>query len=96
MNKLLLFALIIAFVGSVDIQQRPPKIVLTEEQKEAIKNIQVLIKELSEKLAAGGEVDTIIRWLKIVGCAVGPVACEIAFPEFAWACAIAFGIVCGL
>ena len=96
MNKLLLFALIIAFVGSVDIQQRPPKIVLTEEQKEAIKNIQVLIKELSEKLAAGGEVDTIIAWIKNVGCAVGPVACSAVFPAFAWACAIAFGIVCGL
>ena len=48
-----------------------------------------------EKLAAGA-VDDIINWLKVVGCAVGPVACEIAFPEFAWACAIAFGIVCGM
>ena len=38
----------------------------------------------------------VIRWIKIVGCAVGPVACEIAFPEFAWACAIGFGIVCAM
>ena len=96
MNKFLLFALIIAFVGAVDIQERPPKIELTEQQKEAIKQIQVLVKDLAEKLAAGWQVDEVCRWIKTVGCAVGPVACEIAFPEFAWACAIGFGIICGL
>ena len=63
--------------------------------KKKKKLIRDAINELVEKLASG-EVDEVIRWIKIVGCAVGPVACEIAFPEFAWACAIGFGIVCGM
>ena len=59
------------------------------------KLVRDALNELAEKLAAGA-LEDVLDWIKNVGCAVGPVACEIAFPEFAWACAIGFGILCGL
>ena len=92
MRKFLLCLVLIALVASTEIIKRPPSQLTDEEKKKLIRDA---INELVEKLASG-EVDEVIRWIKIVGCAVGPVACEIAFPEFAWACAIGFGIVCGM
>ena len=92
MRKFLLCLILIALVASTEIIKRPPSQLTDDEKKKLIRDA---INELVEKLAAGA-VDEVIRWIKIVGCAVGPVACEIAFPEFAWACAIGFGILCGL
>jgi hypothetical protein len=92
MRKFLLCLILIALVSSIEIIKRPPSQLTDEEKKKLIRDA---VNELVEKLASG-EVDEVIRWIKIVGCAVGPVACEIAFPEFAWACAIGFGIVCAM
>ena len=90
MRKFLLCLVLIALVASTEITKRPP---LTDEEKRKL--IRDALNEFAEKLAAG-PVEDVLGWIKTVGCAVGPVACEIAFPEFAWACAIGFGILCGL
>ena len=90
MRKFLLCLVLIALVAGTEITKRPP---LTDEEKKKL--VRDALNELAEKLAAGA-LEDVLDWIKNVGCAVGPVACEIAFPEFAWACAIGFGILCGL
>ena len=90
MRKFLLCLVLIALVASTEITKRPT---LTDEEKKKL--VRDALNELAEKLAAGA-LEDVLEWIKNVGCAVGPVACEIAFPEFAWACAIGFGILCGL
>lgn len=91
MRKFILCLILIALVGSNEITKRP-KYELTEEQKK-------VLKAAVDKLAhqwADGELDQILEWIRIVGCAVGPYACEIAFPEFAPLCTIGFELLCML
>ena len=88
MRKFLLCLVLIALVAGTEITKRPP---LTDEEKKKL--IKDAVNELAEKLAAGG-LDEILAWLGNVGCSVGPVACEMLFPEFAWLCSIAFSLIC--
>ena len=92
MRKLLLLVLIIAFVGTADIQ--PPKIELNEQQKKAIQKVQVALTELSEKLANAQGLDEILAWLKQVGCSSGAELCEVIFPGWGWLCSVALSFIC--
>jgi hypothetical protein len=89
MSKLILCLVLIALVGSTEIVKRP-KFELSEEQKKVLKvAVNKIALQLSDEQLA-----VILEWIKMAGCAVGPYACEMAFPEFAPLCAIGFEILC--
>ena len=90
MRKFLLCLVLIALVASTEIIKRPPSQLTDEEKKKLVRDA---LNELAEKLAADTW-DDILNWIRTVGCGVGPLACEMIFPEFSWLCSIAFGLIC--
>ena len=77
MRKLLLFLVLIAFVASSS--SRIPK-QLTEEQKQTIKRLTIIVKELA-KTFPNDAWDDILDWLKKIGCILAPYVCEEFFPS---------------
>ena len=77
MRKLLLFLVLITFVASSS--SRIPK-QLTEEQKQTIKRLTIIVKELA-KTFPNDAWDDILDWLKKIGCIVAPYVCEEFFPS---------------
>ena len=89
MRKFLLCLVLIALVASTEITKRPP---LTDKKKKKL--VRDALNELAEKLANDTWED-ILNWMSNDNnCYIGLAACEIAFPEYAWLCSIAFSNVC--